>query len=72
MTQAQALNAVYVNIVNLIDHRRNRKVELILFPNYHSFRAWTLGGKKGSRIFPKNMAKKEGFIKALLKNLGFH
>ncbi|KAH6616545.1 hypothetical protein C7974DRAFT_401976 [Boeremia exigua] len=65
----KALHTVYVNLVNLIDHRRNRTVRLILFPNYAAFRKWTLGGKKGSRIFPKQQAKEEGFIKALLRDL---
>jgi hypothetical protein len=61
---------VYVNLVNLIDHRRNRNVQLILFPNYQTFRTWTLGGKRrGQHIFPKKLAKEEGFIKALLKDL---
>ncbi|KAJ8110608.1 hypothetical protein OPT61_g6590 [Boeremia exigua] len=68
----KALSAVYVNLVNLIDHRHNRAVEIILFPNYHSFRNWTLSGKKGSRIFPKKLAKEEGFIKALLRDLRLH
>lgn len=62
---------MYVNLVNLIDHRRNRSVQLILFPNYQVFRTWTLGGRRrGQRIFPKKLAKEEGFIKALLKDLG--
>lgn len=61
---------MYVNLVNLIDHRRNRSVHLILFPNYQAFRTWTLGGKKfGARIFPKRLAKQDGFIKALLQDL---
>jgi hypothetical protein len=70
LTSSQALSKVYVNLVNLIDHRRNRNVQLILFPNYQAFRNWTLGGKtRWERIFPKRLAKQEGFIKALLKDL---
>lgn len=66
----QALGSVYVNLVNLINHRRNRGVGLVLFPNYTAFRNYTLGGKKfGERIFPKKLAKEEGFIKALLRDL---
>ncbi|KAJ4382304.1 hypothetical protein N0V86_002638 [Didymella sp. IMI 355093] len=66
----KALSKVHVNLVNLIDHRRNRNVQLILFPNYQAFRDWTLGGKtRWQRIFPKRLAKQEGFIKALLKDL---
>ncbi|KAF2633688.1 hypothetical protein BU25DRAFT_416862 [Macroventuria anomochaeta] len=68
----KALGSVYVNLVNLINHRRNRSVPVILFPNYQAFRTWTLGGKKfGDRIFPKKLAKEEGFVKALLKDLHF-
>jgi len=66
----QALSKVYVNLVNLINHRRNRSLQLILFPNYQAFRTWTLGGNRpGQRIFPKKLAKKEGFIRALLRDL---
>ena len=68
----QALSKVYVNLVNLIDHRRNRSVPLRVFPNYHAFRTWTLSGKNGCRIFPKKAAKEEGFIKALLRDLQLH
>ncbi|KAJ4994116.1 hypothetical protein SVAN01_00593 [Stagonosporopsis vannaccii] len=68
----KALSAVHVNLVNLISHRHNRNVELKLFPSYHALRMWTLGGKNGSRIFPKKLAKEEGFIKVLLKDLHLH
>ncbi|KAF1365317.1 hypothetical protein EJ07DRAFT_95185, partial [Lizonia empirigonia] len=68
----KALGSVYVNLVNLINHRRNRKVDVILFPSYNAFRNYTLGGKRfGDRIFPKALAKKDGFIKALLKELHY-
>ncbi|OSS55116.1 hypothetical protein B5807_00384 [Epicoccum nigrum] len=66
----KALKRKFVNLVNLIDHRRNRNVQLIVFPDYHSFRKWTL--KKSSRIFPKKAAKAGGFIKALLRDLQLH
>lgn len=72
LTCVQALSKVYVNLVNLINHRRNRNVPLRVFPNYHAFRTWTLGGKNRSRIFPKKAAKAEGFIKALLRDLQLH
>jgi len=69
LTCLEALSKVHVNLVNLISHRHNRNVELKLFPSYHALKTWTLGGKKGARIFPKKLAKEEGFIKALLKDL---
>ncbi|KAJ4322814.1 hypothetical protein N0V94_002195 [Neodidymelliopsis sp. IMI 364377] len=66
----QALSKVYVNLVNLINHRRSRGVKLIVFANYRSFHAYTTGGKRfGDNIFPKKKAKEEGFIKALLRPL---
>jgi hypothetical protein len=70
LTCVQALSKVHVNLVNLINHRRNRNVPLRIFPNYHAFRTWTL--KKRCRIFPKKAAKEEGFIKALLRDLQLH
>lgn len=53
---------VWVNLVNLIDHR-NTGVEVIRFKSYPAFQRYTRDG----RIFPKERAKKEGFIKALLR-----
>ncbi|KAF9697058.1 hypothetical protein EKO04_004828 [Ascochyta lentis] len=66
----KALSKVWVNLVNLIDHRRNRKVQLIVFTSYKQFYKYTVGdGDAYDHIFPKKLAKKEGFIKALLRNL---
>ncbi|KAJ4365991.1 hypothetical protein N0V95_000368 [Ascochyta clinopodiicola] len=66
----KALSKVWVNLVNLIDHRRNRNIQLIVFPSYKQFCKYTIGdGKAHDHIFPKELAKKEGFIKALLRNL---
>lgn len=63
----QALAAVNVNLVNLVDHRRRpNSVPLQLFPSYRALRHWTLASR--GRIFPKTVAKEEGFVKALLKD----
>jgi hypothetical protein len=53
-----------VNLVNLIDHR-NIGVEVIRFRNYHKFREYTCP----DNIFPKERAKQDGFIRALLRKL---
>lgn len=66
LTCLQALAAVNVNLVNLINHRRNPDIPLRLFPSYVALRDWTLAEKH--RIFPKKVAKEEGFIRALLKD----
>jgi hypothetical protein len=50
--------------VNLIDHR-SIGVPVIRFKNYRAFQAYTMNGC----IYPREMAKKEGFIKALLRKL---
>ncbi|KAF2684414.1 hypothetical protein K458DRAFT_417998 [Lentithecium fluviatile CBS 122367] len=54
---------VMVNLVNLIDHRR-RGVPLHKFANYGAFCAYTMKHK-----FPREMAKKDGFIRALLRHV---
>ncbi|KAJ4377897.1 hypothetical protein N0V83_000727 [Neocucurbitaria cava] len=54
---------VRVNIVNLIDHRLTG-VPVIRFPNYATFRDYTK-----NRMFPREEAKEEGFLKALLRRL---
>lgn len=55
---------VLVNLVNLIDHR-NIGVKVIRFKSYHEFQQYTRNG----RIFPKEKAKEEGFIRALLRKI---
>ncbi|KAF2109620.1 hypothetical protein BDV96DRAFT_691644 [Lophiotrema nucula] len=60
----KALKGVLVNLVNLIDHRRNG-TPLLRFATYSAFRKYTSGG----HIFPKDQAKRDGFVKALLKHL---
>ncbi|KAH7393795.1 hypothetical protein DE146DRAFT_721985 [Phaeosphaeria sp. MPI-PUGE-AT-0046c] len=55
---------VLVNLVNLIDHR-SIGVAVIRFKNYRAFQAYTIDGC----IYPRELAKEEGFIKALLRKL---
>jgi hypothetical protein len=50
--------------VNLIDHR-SIGVPVIRFKNYRAFHAYTTNGC----TYPREEAKKEGFIKALLRKL---
>lgn len=50
--------------MNLIDHR-NMGVPVIRFKSYAAFRKYTTDG----RIFSKEKAKEEGFIRALLRVL---
>lgn len=65
-TQLQELGSkhVLVNLVNLIDHR-SIGVPVIRFKSYAAFHAYTINGC----VYPKGAAKKEGFIKALLRRL---
>ncbi|KAI4955403.1 hypothetical protein J4E91_001263 [Alternaria rosae] len=55
---------VLVNLINLIDHR-NIGVEVIRFKNYHKFHQYTWPDE----VFPLKKAKKDGFIKVLLRKL---
>ncbi|KAF2189997.1 hypothetical protein K469DRAFT_747283 [Zopfia rhizophila CBS 207.26] len=62
----KALKSVLVNLVNLIDHRRNPDtIPLIEFASFNQFREFTTGG----HIFPKKWAKRDGFFKALLRQV---
>jgi hypothetical protein len=63
MMQALGARKVMINLVNLIDHRR-RGVPLMKFANFGAFCAYTR-----KNTFPKSMAKKEGFIRALLRHV---
>lgn len=61
----KALAKVHVNLVDLIDSRRTgRKVKH--FPSSKSLRKYTITTGK---IFPKSAAKKDGFLKALLREI---
>src|SRR6185295_3626239 len=60
----QRLQGVLVNIHDLLNARRqNRKVRR--FESFGQFRKYTLN----KRTFPKEKAKAEGFIKALLREI---
>ncbi|KAI4955404.1 hypothetical protein J4E91_001264 [Alternaria rosae] len=66
VVEFEALSRVYVNIFNILDHRNNpERYDVIVFKNYKLFRAYTLK----SRIFPLDLAKEDGFVKALLRPL---
>ncbi|KAF1960762.1 hypothetical protein CC80DRAFT_465055 [Byssothecium circinans] len=56
---------VMVNLTNLIDHMK-LGTPLIKFKNFAEFRNYTL---KPQNMFPRDRAKKEGFIKALLRHV---
>lgn len=64
LLQALGSKNVLVNLVNLIDHR-SIGVAVIRFRTYGAFHAYTVDGC----IYPRKEAKKEGFIKALLRKL---
>jgi hypothetical protein len=67
-TLIQALASVYINIFNIIDHRRNpERFKVKVFPNYQDFCKYTRNG----RIYPLNLAKQDTFIKALLRPIHF-
>ena len=61
--QALGSPKVMVNLVNLIDHRR-RGTPLLRFKSIDAFRAYT-----AQNIFPKKAAKKDGFLRALLRHV---
>ncbi|KZM27874.1 uncharacterized protein EKO05_0004896 [Ascochyta rabiei] len=66
ITQCQkVLKPVFVNLFNLIDHRRNPDLKVLRFQSYGEFSKFT---KKGHE-FPRSCAKQEGFIRALLKKI---
>jgi len=52
-----------VNIVNLIDHRRG-VAPLLKFASFAHFREYTM-----RRPFPREEAKREGFVRALLRKI---
>ncbi|KAF2122002.1 hypothetical protein BDV96DRAFT_562785 [Lophiotrema nucula] len=62
----KVLQHVYINLVNLIDHRRNPEIPLIKFKNYWKLRAYT---RKPGNMFPKAKAKQDGFIRGLLHHM---
>ncbi|KAF2633689.1 hypothetical protein BU25DRAFT_381337 [Macroventuria anomochaeta] len=66
ITQCQkVLKPVFVNLFNLVDHRRNPDLKVLRFQSYGEFNNFTRKGHE----FPRNCAKQEGFIKVLLKKM---
>jgi hypothetical protein len=59
----QALAKRHINLINLVERRRNPDVLLINFKSFAAFRDYTLDG----HIYPKADAKKNGFLSALLR-----
>ncbi|KAJ4412338.1 hypothetical protein N0V91_000809 [Didymella pomorum] len=61
----KVLRGVFVNLFNVVDHRRNPELKILRFQTRGEFNAYTRKGHE----FPRNCAKQEGFIKALLKKM---
>ncbi|KAJ5372866.1 hypothetical protein N7517_004872 [Penicillium concentricum] len=59
----KALAKVHVNLVDLVDSRRTGK-KVKRFPSHRALTEYTIDTRK---IFPKAAAKKDGFLKALLR-----
>ncbi|KAK4959525.1 hypothetical protein LTR66_013084, partial [Elasticomyces elasticus] len=62
----QALKTVHVNLVELVDAiRAGRRVRR--FRNVAELKAYTGGSK--NRVFPRDVAKEDGFVNVLLRVL---
>ncbi|KAE8377106.1 hypothetical protein BDV26DRAFT_264426 [Aspergillus bertholletiae] len=61
----KALSRVHVNLVDLIDSRRSGTL-VQQFPSLRALRKYTLDSGK---IFPRTAAKKDGFLKDLLRRI---
>lgn len=61
----KVLKPVFVNLFNLVDHRRNPDLKIVRFKSYGEFNNFTRKGHE----FPRDCAKQEGFIKVLLKKM---
>ncbi|KAH7380085.1 hypothetical protein BKA66DRAFT_420202 [Pyrenochaeta sp. MPI-SDFR-AT-0127] len=59
------LKSVFVNLFNLIDHRRNPDIDIMQFKSYREFSRNIRAGN----TFPRDCAKQDGFISVLLKKL---
>ena len=57
---------VHVNLVDLINVRRTGE-RLQKFPSVQALRSYTL--ETPEKVFPKQAAKQDGFLKALLREL---
>lgn len=57
---------MHINLVNLINHKRNPNVfPVLIFTNYGDFLRYT---KKPGRCYPKG-AKADGFVNGLLREV---
>lgn len=61
----KALKKTHVNIVDLIDCRR-AGTAVRRFPTYGALRAYTV---ETGKVFPREAAKEEGFVKVLLREI---
>ncbi|KAF1947866.1 hypothetical protein EJ02DRAFT_449343 [Clathrospora elynae] len=61
----KALKSVFVNLFNLINHKRNPEINIVDFKSRHALCRNIRAGKK----FPKNCAKQDGFIRVLLTKM---
>lgn len=61
----KALSKVHVNLVDIVDSRRTGK-KVKFFASPKALRKYTIETEK---IFPKSAAKKDGFLKALLRGI---
>ncbi|EFR04891.1 hypothetical protein MGYG_07893 [Nannizzia gypsea CBS 118893] len=62
---SKALAKVHVNIIDLIDARRTG-APVTIFRRVQELRQYT---QKTQKIFPKEVAKQDGFLKALLRGI---
>lgn len=60
----KALKKTHVNLVDLIDCRR-AGTAVRRFPTFSALRNYTVNT---DRVFPKEVAKEDGFLKALLRS----
>jgi len=64
----QALRAVHINIVDLLQAKKDGKRPRH-FPTHRALVEWTTANRK--RIFPLRAAKENGFLAALLEEMHF-
>ncbi|KAF2274630.1 uncharacterized protein EI97DRAFT_468529 [Westerdykella ornata] len=60
------LKGVLINIVNLLNHRRNPAVTLIKFATFRQFRDSTM---RSGNMINREMAKEDGFLRVFLRVL---
>ena len=65
LSTTQALKNVHVNVVDLIDSRRKGK-KVKVWPSYAALQDYTFHHKK---FFPKHIAKEDGPLRCLLREI---